>query len=116
MSEDITVFEKILKKWLPANVVYEDSQVMAFTDINPVAPTHVLVIPKKKVGSFMDLKELSDADVGVFFKSVAVVAEKIGLSKDGYRVVLNCGEHGQQSVNYMHAHIIGGRQLKWPPG
>ena len=114
MSE--TIFEKILKREIPATVVYEDDDIFAFNDIAPQAPIHVLVIPKKKITSFNDLKDLSESSVGTLFKGVSKVAQKLGLYEDGYRVVLNSGKHGQQTVEYIHAHIIGGRQLQWPPG
>lgn len=111
-----TIFDKIIKKEIPANIVYEDHDVLAFNDINPQAPTHVLVIPKKKVVKFSELKDHAIEDVGVFFKKVSQVANQLGLDDNGYRIVLNCGKDGQQTVDYIHAHILGGRQLKWPPG
>lgn len=115
MSDD-TIFDKILRGDMKADVVHEDDDVFAFRDIHPQAPTHVLVIPKRKVERFAHLKEREAADVGRFFQGVSRVAEKLGLEKDGYRVVVNNGTHGQQSVEYIHAHILGGRQLQWPPG
>ena len=111
-----TIFDKILKKEIPADVVYEDNDILAFNDIAPQAPIHVLVIPKKKIESFSDLHNAACNEVGLLFQGVSKVAEKLGLSKDGYRVVLNCGKHGQQTVEYIHAHIMGGRQMQWPPG
>lgn len=112
---DETIFDKILAKKLPANIVYEDDDVLAFRDVNPQAPTHVLVIPKKKVRSFTDLQERPAEEVGAFFKGVSKVAKNLELS-EGYRIILNCGKHGQQTVDYIHAHILGSRQLSWPPG
>lgn len=114
MSE--TIFDKILAGKIPADVVYQDEWVFAFRDINPQAPTHVLVIPKKRCARFEDLKSQAALDVGEFFKRVSFVAEKLGLEKHGYRIVINNGAHGQQTVEYIHAHILGGRQLHWPPG
>jgi histidine triad (HIT) family protein len=114
MSE--TIFEKILKKQIPANVVYEDETVLAFRDINPQAPVHVLVIPQKKSVYFSDFAALSSDEVGAFFQKVAHVARSLGLTKAGYRVVINQGNDGGQSVEYLHAHILGGRQMQWPPG
>ena len=111
-----TIFDKILKGDIPADVVYEDDNILAFRDINPQAPVHVLVIPKKKVASFNDLKDLSTEETGVFLKGVSTVAVSLGLASEGYRIVLNCGSNGQQSVEYLHAHILGERQMKWPPG
>lgn len=111
-----TIFDKILAGQIPANVVYQDDWVMAFRDVNPQAPTHVLVIPRKRCARFSELTTKDAVDVGEFFKRVALVAGKLGLEKDGYRVVINNGKHGQQTVEYIHAHILGGRQLHWPPG
>lgn len=113
---DETIFDKILKKEIPAQVVFEDEDVLAFKDINPQAPTHVLVIPKKKWKSFADLQDADTAAVGRFIKKVSSVASEIGLVEGGYRVVFNHGRDGQQTVDYIHAHIIGGRSLVWPPG
>jgi len=111
-----TIFDKILAKEIPASLVYEDEWVLAFNDINPQAPVHVLVIPKKRVVRFDHLADLEALDVGEFFKRVALVARHLKLADNGYRVVVNNGRHGQQTVEYLHAHIIGGKQLHWPPG
>ncbi len=113
---DETLFDKILQKKIPSEAVYEDDDVYAFKDINPQAPVHVLVIPKKKVERFAQLKEIAKDDVGIFFQKVSLVAAELGLEKNGYRIVINNGKHGQQSVEYLHAHILGGRQLQWNPG
>lgn len=115
MSED-TIFDKILRKEIPADIVYEDDIVIAFNDISPQAPTHVLVVPKKKVEGFDCLKDAAAADTGNYMSSVSKVADFLGLEKDGYRIVFNFGKYGQQTVNYIHAHILGERQLNWPPG
>lgn len=100
---------------MPADTVYEDEHVLAFNDINPVAPIHILVIPKKRVDALAHIDRLDTHFVGLFLLSVAKIAQRSNLAK-GYRVVINNGLHGQQSVDYLHAHIIGGRQLSWPPG
>jgi histidine triad (HIT) family protein len=113
---DITIFDKILAGESPADVVYEDENVLAFRDINPQAPVHIVVIPRRKVKMFSELPENKDSDVGLFVKTIAVVARKLGLEQSGYRIVFNCGRHGQQTVNYLHAHVLGGRQMSWPPG
>src|ERR1700749_2788889 len=102
MSE--TVFEKILAREIPADIVYEDECVLAFRDITPQAPVHVLVIPKKKVARFADLGGMQAQDVGEFFQRVAKVAQTLRLDGRGYRVVLNNGKDGQQTVEYLHAH------------
>ncbi len=115
MAED-TIFDRIIRKEIPAKVVFEDDDVFAFHDISPQAPVHVLVLPKKKVRNFTQLADCSSAEVGAFFRGVSAVAKKLGLAENGYRVVLNCGRDGQQTVDYIHAHVIGGRQMEWPPG
>ncbi len=111
-----TIFDKILKGEIPADVVFENENILAFKDVNPQAPVHVLVIPKKKVESFSQLKDRDPIDTGLFLNGVSHVAESLGLTGDGYRIVLNCGKNGQQTVEYLHAHILGERQMKWPPG
>lgn len=114
--EEATIFEKILSKEIPSDAVYEDDDVYAFRDIQPQAPVHVLVIPKKKIARFASLPDWDDKEAGRFFKKVAEVAAKLELEENGYRIVINNGKHGQQTVEYLHAHILGGRQLSWPPG
>jgi histidine triad (HIT) family protein len=111
-----TIFDKILAREIPAKVAFENEHVLAFHDIQPQAPVHVLVIPKIKVARFSDLPAQSATDTGLFFQQVARVAEHLGLTHDGYRVVVNCGKNGQQTVEYIHAHILGGRMMGWPPG
>jgi histidine triad (HIT) family protein len=115
MNEE-TIFDKIIRKEIPANIVFEDGDVVAFHDINPEAPVHVLVVPKHKVASYDKLVDVPSDVVGRFFLGVAKVAKSLNLETDGYRVVLNCGKSGQQTVKYLHAHILGGRQMSWPPG
>ncbi len=114
MSE--TIFDKMLAGEIPYETVYEDEDVLAFKDINPQAPVHVLVIPKQKLMGFDDLADQSHEQVGKLFQKAALVARKCGLAQDGYRIVVNHGEHGQQTVQYIHLHILGGRPLNWPPG
>ena len=115
MTRD-TLFDMILAGEIPADKVFEDDDVLAFRDINPQAPTHVLVIPKKRVSRFAELRERDPGDVGRFFAGVSRVAADLGLDADGYRVVVNNGRDGQQTVEYLHAHILGGRPMTWPPG
>jgi histidine triad (HIT) family protein len=112
----MTIFDKILRKEIPADVVHEDEWVLAFRDVNPQAPVHVLVIPKRRVERFAHLGQHGAAEVGEFFQRVAAVATKLKLDEPGYRVVVNNGRDGNQTVEYLHAHIIGGRRLTWPPG
>ncbi len=115
MSDD-TIFDKILRKEIPSEAVYEDDDVYAFRDIEPQAPVHVLVIPKRKLESFDDLPDADPSDVAALMQGVAKVARELGLEQDGYRVVFNTGPDALQSVQYLHAHVIGGRKLSWPPG
>jgi len=111
-----TVFDKILRRELPVRIVHEDGDVLAFHDARPQAPVHVLVIPKKKVASLDRLEELSAEEAGRFLQAVAAVARKLELAESGYRVVINCGPDANQSVDYLHAHILGRRHMRWPPG
>ncbi|MBN2618305.1 MAG: histidine triad nucleotide-binding protein [Spirochaetales bacterium] len=108
-----TIFDKILRGEIPSEKVYEDEVVYAFKDINPVAPVHVLVIPKSKLEKFSDFEDLSSLEVGNFIKKVSIVAKELGLKEDGYRVVFNNGRDGGQEVNYLHAHILGGKKLSF---
>lgn len=119
MSEtdhDITIFDQIIAGSMPAERCYEDEDVLAFRDIYPAAPTHVLVIPKKKQVSFDDFATADPYDLGVFVQKIALVARELKLEKTGYRVVFNHGRDGGQTVDYVHAHILGKRSLAWPPG
>lgn len=111
-----TIFDKIIAKEIPANIAYEDDLVLAFHDINPQAPTHVLVIPKKKWERFADFVKADSKAIGEYMSSVAKAAKHLGLEENGYRIVFNNGRDGQQTVEYIHAHILGGRRLTWPPG
>ena len=110
-----TIFKKIIDKEIPAKIVYEDDRCLAFHDVSPQAPTHVLVIPKKEIASLDDLTEADEALVGHLYSVIRKVAAELGLA-NGYRVVVNCGRDGGQSVDHLHFHVLGGRQLKWPPG
>ncbi|MFP4010759.1 MAG: histidine triad nucleotide-binding protein [Spirochaetaceae bacterium] len=115
MAEE-TLFDQILAGTVPSEAVYEDEDVYAFKDINPQAPVHVLVIPKRKLESFADVRSAEPELVGRFMLAVSRVAQELGLEERGYRVVFNTGPEAQQSVQYLHAHILGGRQMSWPPG
>ena len=114
--KDDTIFDKILRKEMPSKAVYEDDTVYAFEDLNPQAPVHVLVIPRNRLASFADIREADPALVGEFMRGVSRVARHLELEEDGYRVVFNTGPDALQSVQYIHAHILGGRKMKWPPG
>jgi histidine triad (HIT) family protein len=110
-----TLFTKIISRQIPADIVYEDDQCLAFRDINPQAPTHVLVIPKRVIPSLADAAESDAALLGHLLIAAQKVAQQLGLT-NGYRTVLNCGPDGGQSVDHLHVHILGGRKLRWPPG
>lgn len=116
MSETTdTIFGKIVRKEIPANIVYEDELAIAFTDINPQAPVHILVIPKKPIVKLSDAESHDHTLMGHLLLTVKRVAQQAGLDR-GYRVVINTGADGGQTVNHMHLHILGGRQMSWPPG
>lgn len=110
------VFCKIIKGEIPTDKVYEDDKVLVFKDIEPQAPVHILLIPKKHIESLNDLDDDDCEIVGYIFMIAKNMAEKFGVSKDGYRIVTNCGKDGGQSVNHVHFHMLAGRSLKWPPG
>ena len=110
------VFEKIIAREIPATLLYEDDLVLAFRDANPKAPVHVLIVPKKNIPRLAETKP-SDAPVlGHMLVKAAEVAEQLGLAKKGYRLVINNGPDGGESVPHLHCHILGGRTMAWPPG
>ena len=114
MMQD-NLFLKIIEKKIPAKIAYEDDRCVAFHDINPQAPTHVLIVPRKVIPTHEDIKE-EDRDLLGHLHLVAVkLARQLGL-KDGYRLVLNCKEQAGQTVPHLHLHLLGGRAMKWPPG
>lgn len=114
MSES-TVFKKIIDREIPANIVYEDDLCLAFRDINPQAPTHVIVIPKKEIPTVDDIAEADEALIGHLLVAIRKIAQQLGLA-GGYRVVANCGPDAGQEVMHLHFHLLGGRKLTWPPG
>nr|GMD46493.1 14 kDa zinc-binding protein [Ipomoea batatas] len=117
-SDSPTIFDKIINKEIPANIVYEDDKVLAFRDISPQAPTHILLIPKVKDG----LTGLSKAEerhceiLGRLLYTAKLVAKQEGLDENGFRLVINDGKDGGQTVFHIHLHLLGGRELNWPPG
>ncbi|TGK04990.1 histidine triad nucleotide-binding protein [Leptospira semungkisensis] len=116
MSDPNCLFCKIIKKEIPAKIEFEDENLLAFYDITPQAPTHLLVIPKKHIAS-LDKAESSDkALIGELLLRVSEIAKSLGLDKEGFRVVNNAGALGGQTVFHLHFHLLGGRQMKWPPG
>ena len=110
-----TIFKRILDGEIPADIVYEDEHCLAFRDVSPQAPTHVLVIPRKEIVSLAELTEEDRTLVGHLMMTIQRIASELQLG-DGYRVVTNIGEKAGQSVPHLHFHILGGRVMKWPPG
>jgi histidine triad (HIT) family protein len=110
-----TIFSKIIRKEIPADIVYEDNLAIAFKDITPQAPVHILVIPKQPIAQLADAESQDHALMGHLLLTAKRVAEQAGLT-NGYRVVINTGSDGGQTVHHLHLHILGGRQMSWPPG
>lgn len=115
MPED-TIFDKIIRREIPADIVYETDDMLGFKDINPQAPVHVLFIPKKRIPTVNDLRDTDAELVGKLFLAARDYARQIGVADDGYRLVMNCNTHGQQTVPHIHLHFLAGRQMLWPPG
>jgi histidine triad (HIT) family protein len=115
MNETDTIFSKIIRREIPAEIVYEDDLCLAFKDINAQAPVHLLVIPKQPIAKLADAESEDHALLGHLLLTAKRVAAQAGL-ETGYRVVINSGEDGGQTVYHLHLHILGGRQMTWPPG
>jgi histidine triad (HIT) family protein len=112
-----TIFSKIINKEIPADIVYESDTVLAFKDIRPQAPVHVLIIPKIEIPKVSAVKGKEHAQLlGEMFDAANKIAIDLGISEDGFRLVFNCGSNGGQDVYHLHMHLFGGRQMKWPPG
>jgi len=111
-----TLFEKIVAREVPAQIVYEDDLVLAFRDIKPGAPVHVLIVPKKPIPRIAEAKPEDHKVLGHLLLKAAEVAKSLGLNEGGYRLVINNGPNAGESVPHLHLHILGGRQLSWPPG
>jgi histidine triad (HIT) family protein len=109
------LFKKIIDKLIPAAIVHEDDQCLAFRDINPQAPTHVLIIPRKVIPTHADLTDQDGALLGHLHLVAVKLAKQLGLD-DGYRIVVNCLDRGGQTVPHLHMHLMGGRDFHWPPG
>lgn len=107
-----TIFSKIIKREIPADIVYEDDVILAFRDINPQAPTHVLVIPKVEIATVNDIQPDQAELVGKMVLAAQSIARQEGIAEDGYRLVVNCNRHGCQEVFHLHLHLIGGKQLR----
>lgn len=110
------IFCKIASKEIPAKVVYEDEYVLAFKDLNPVAPHHVLIIPKRHIDSLNDLTPEDEVIMGKIIVVASKLAKEMDVDQAGYRIVSNCGKNGGQTVGHIHYHLLGGRELQWPPG
>lgn len=106
-----TIFAKIVRGELPADIVYQDELVTAFRDINPQAPTHVLIVPNKVIRTANDLKAEDEQIAGRMLLVAKKIAEQEGIAEDGYRLIINCNQHGGQEVYHLHLHVIGGRRL-----
>lgn len=112
-----TIFSKIINKEIPADIVYESDAVLAFRDINPQAPVHVLIIPKIEIPTVREIKGAEHATLlAEMFDAANKIAKDAGISEDGFRLVFNCDKHGGQEVYHIHMHLLGGRQMNWPPG
>lgn len=112
----MTIFQRIIDREIPADIVYEDEHALAFRDVNPVAPVHVLVIPKRPIVRIGETSADDRALLGHLLHVVSLVARAEGLDEGGYRVVTNNGRDGGQSVDHLHLHVLGGRRMSWPPG
>lgn len=113
MSE--TIFTKIINREVPADIIYEDELCLAFNDIQPQAPVHFLIIPKKPIATINDMAEEDKPLLGHLFWVAKKLAAEQGFAEDGYRVVMNCNEYGGQSVYHIHLHLLAGKPLGWPP-
>lgn len=112
----MTIFTKIINKEIPAQIVYEDEKCLAFRDINAQAPVHVLLIPKREIPTMNDVKTTDAELMGYLMVKAPEIAKQLGVAEKGYRLVINTNEDAGQTVPHIHIHIIGGRELTWPPG
>ncbi|MDP0589130.1 MAG: histidine triad nucleotide-binding protein [Candidatus Endonucleobacter bathymodioli] len=110
------LFCKMVEGEIPTDKVFEDDDVLAFKDINPAAPSHVLIIPKKHISTLNNVAPDEQMLMGKIMLTACRLASELGIADDGYRVVMNCNSQGGQSVYHIHLHLLGGRQLQWPPG
>lgn len=112
-----TIFSKIINKEIPADILYESELVIAFRDIKPQAPVHILIIPRAEIPSVTNIRGFDHSGLlGEMFDVANKIARKLGMDRDGFRLVINHGHDGGQEVNHLHIHLLGGRQMKWPPG
>ena len=112
----MTIFEKIAAREIPAKIAFEDDEVVAFHDVNPQAPVHVLIVPKRVIPRLAEAKESDQPLLGRLILTAAKVARDLGMSESGYRVVINNGPDGGETVPHLHIHLLGKRALAWPPG
>jgi len=112
----MTLFEKIVAREIPAKLAFEDDEVLAFHDINPQAPIHVLVIPKRVIPRIAEAQSADGALLGKLLLTAKQIAADLGLTESGYRIVINNGHHGGETVPHLHVHLLGGRPMHWPPG
>ena len=111
-----SLFTKIINREIPADIIYENDEIIAFNDINPQAPIHILIVPKKEISTINDINEEDRALIGEMFITAKKIAKDLKIDESGYRTIFNCNEHGGQTVDHIHLHLLGGRQLGWPPG
>lgn len=110
------IFCKIVEKKMPAKIIHEDDQSVAFEDVNPQAPIHILVVPKKHIPTSLDIKEEDKALIGHLFEVANEVAKDKGIAERGFRLVMNCNAEAGQTIFHIHLHLLGGREMYWPPG
>ncbi|MBU1098899.1 MAG: histidine triad nucleotide-binding protein [Bacteroidetes bacterium] len=112
-----TIFSKIIAKEIPADIVFENEDLLAFRDINPQAPVHILIIPKIEIASTLLLNSKEHSLLlGAMYDAANEIARNEGIDKNGFRLVINCGDDGGQEVYHLHMHLLGGRKMQWPPG
>lgn len=112
-----TIFSKIINKEIPANIVFESENILAFKDINPQAPVHILIIPKIEIPKVTDIKGSEHAALlGEMIDAANKIVKDLGIANEGFRLVFNCGDNGGQDVYHLHMHLLGGRKMNWPPG
>lgn len=111
-----TIFSKIIRREIPADIVFEDDDILGFRDVNAQAPTHVLFVPKRAIATLNDLAANDAELIGRLVLAATGFAKEQGFADDGYRLVINCNDDGGQSVHHLHLHLLGGRKMMWPPG
>ena len=111
-----TIFSRIIAGEIPADIVYDDDEVLAFRDINPQAPVHILIVPKKPIPTLNDLTEADVGLMGKLYLAAKKIAAELGVAEKGYRTLINCNQDGGQDVFHLHLHLLAGRQMGWPPG